>query len=115
MNSLMWTATRKALRVLGAGFGLLVFTLPLFSQANQGAIQGGVFDQTGGAIAGATVTVIDLARGVARPLTTDSAGVYLAPVGQSFKVDLVLQPGAQTQTQTITVTSAAPSGTGGCL
>lgn len=44
MNSLMWTATRKALRVLGAGFGLLVFTLPPFSQANQGAIQGGVFD-----------------------------------------------------------------------
>lgn len=72
--------------------------------------------------------MIDLARGVARPLTTDSAGVYLAPkltpgtytvraeakgfqtvehakifleVGQSVKVDLVLQPGAQTQTITV--------------
>lgn len=33
-NELIWAS----------GFGLLVFTLPPFSQANQGAIQGGVFD-----------------------------------------------------------------------
>ena len=103
-------------------------------QANQGTIQGGVFDQTGGAIAGATVTVIDVARGVSRPLTTDGAGAYVAPnlipgtftvraeakgfqtvehanvaleVGQTVRVDLILQPGAQTQT--ITVTWEAPT------
>src|ERR1700736_6492021 len=79
MEFLGWIAVQKAFRVVGASFGLLLFALPLFSQANQGTIQGGVFDQTGGAIAGATVTIIDVARGVSRPLTTDSAGVYVAP------------------------------------
>ena len=134
MKSLVWITVKKTIRVLGASFGLLLFTLPLFSQANQGTIQGGVFYQTGGAMARATVTVIDVARGAARPLTTDGAGVYVAPnlipgtytvrveakgfqtlehanilleVGQTLKVDLVLQPGAQTQT--ITVTSEAPA------
>src|SRR5580704_15053134 len=57
---------------------LLLVCVPLFSQTNQGRIQGGVFDQTGGAIAGATVTVTDVARGVARTLVTDSAGEYSA-------------------------------------
>ncbi len=111
----------------------LLLGLPAFPQAGQGNIQGGVFDQTGGAIAGATVTVIDTARGISRPLTTDTAGQYLAAsvnpgiytvrgeakgfqttehanvlveVGQTIRVDLTMQPGAQTQT--VTVTSEAP-------
>jgi len=113
---------------------ILLFCLPVFPQANQGTIQGSVFDQSGGAIAGATVTVIDVARGVSRPLTTDNAGAYLAPnlipgtytvrgtangfqvlehsnvvvgVGQTVRVDLVLQPGQQTQTVTVTSEAAA--------
>jgi hypothetical protein len=114
---------------------MMVFlvSLPLFSQANQGAIQGAVLDQSGGAVAGAMVTVIDVARGASRVLTTDSAGAYVATnlipgtytvrgeargfqvlehanvlveVGQNVRVDLVLQPGAQTQT--VTVTSEVP-------
>jgi hypothetical protein len=107
---------------------------PLFSQSSQGTIQGSVFDQSGGAIAGATVTVTDVARGLVRTLTTDSAGEYVAQnlnpgaytvkaeakgfqalehsgvqveVRQNIRVDLTLQPGAQTQT--ITVTSEAPA------
>lgn len=113
--------------------GVFFLCLPAFPQAGQGTIQGGVFDQQGGAIAGATVTVIDTARGIQRPLTTDSAGAYLAAsvnpgsytvraeakgfstaertnvlveVGQTIRVDLTMQPGAQTQT--VTVTSEAP-------
>ena len=112
---------------------VLVVCQPLFSQGNQGTIQGSVFDQSGGAIASATVTIIDATRGVNRPLMVDSAGAYIATnltpgtytvrceasgfqtverpnvlveVGQNIRVDLVLQPGAQTQT--ITVTSAPP-------
>jgi carboxypeptidase family protein/TonB-dependent receptor-like protein len=108
---------------------LLLLCLPLFSQNSQGGIQGGVFDQTGGAIAGATVTVIDVARGVNRVLISDSAGQYVAnnlnpgtytvraeakgfrteehsgvlvEVGQNIRVDLVVQPGEQTQTVTVT-------------
>ena len=36
---------------------LLVAALPLFSQGSQGTIQGGVYDTSGGTIAGATVTI----------------------------------------------------------
>src|SRR5579883_638103 len=113
---------------------LLVYTVPTFGQGNQGTIQGGVFDQSGGAIAGAMVTVTDVARGTSKVLTADSAGQYVAAsltpgtytvrgeangfqalehtnivveVGRNIRVDLVLQPG--TQTQAITVTSEVPS------
>jgi hypothetical protein len=108
---------------------LCLVCLPLFSQTNQGAIQGAVLDQSGGAIAGAAVTVIDVARGTTRALTTDGAGQYVATnlnpgtytvsaeakgfrriehsgvlveVGQEIRVDLVVQPGEQTQTVTVT-------------
>ena len=67
-------SVKKALPALVATLALLLVCVPAFSQGSQGAIQGGVFDQSGGAIAGATVTVTDVARGVARTLTTDSAG-----------------------------------------
>ncbi len=90
-------------------------------------------DQSGASIAGATVTILDVERGVSRPLTTDTAGQYSAPslipgtytirvefkgfkvveradvvvgVGQDIRVDLSLQPGDQTQT--VTVTGEAP-------
>jgi hypothetical protein len=119
---------------LGAGALALLLCFPLLSQTSQGTIQGGVFDQSGGAIAGATLTVIDVARGVARTLTTDGAGQYIAngltpgtytvraeargfrnvehsgvllEVGQNIRVDLVVQPGEQTQT--ITVTGEVPA------
>ncbi len=100
----------------------------------QGTIQGSVFDQSGGAIPGAMVTVTDVARGTSKVLTADSAGEYVAvdltpgtytvrgeakgfqvvehtnvsvEVGRNTRVDLVLQPG--TQTQTITVTGEVPA------
>jgi hypothetical protein len=112
----------------------LLTCIPLFSQGSTGRIDGTVTDQTGGAIVGAKVTVTDVQRGVARALTTDSAGAYSAPnlipgtyiiraefqgfrplerqnilleVAQEIRVDLSLQPGEQTQT--ITVTGEAPA------
>ena len=75
------------------------------------------------------MSVIDTARGITRSLTTDDAGQYNAPnlmpgsytirveapgfqaferqnvpveVGQELHVDATLQPGAQTQTVTVT-------------
>jgi len=125
--------SRGATLALTATLGALLLCVPLLSQGNQGTIQGGVFDQTGGAIAGATVTIVDPARGLSRPLTTDTAGQYFAAnltpgaytvrgeakgfqtvehpnvmvqVGQNIRVDLTLLPGAQTQT--VTVTSEVP-------
>ena len=124
----------KARQVLGVGIAVLLFCLPVLSQSSQGILEGGVFDQSGGAVAGATVTVIDVARGVMRALVTDGAGEYVATnltpgtytvraeakgfrtvehsgvlveVGQNIRVDLVLEPGEQTQT--ITVTAEIPA------
>ena len=100
-----------------------------FSQASQSSIQGTLTDQTGGVIPGAMVTVVDVARGGTRSLTTDGAGQYVAPsvipgtytvraeaagfskmertgviveVGQNVRVDLALRAGEQTQTVTVT-------------
>jgi hypothetical protein len=115
--------------LLTALLGIFLIPLSAFSQGNQGTIEGGIFDQTGGAIAGAMVTVTDVARGVSRSLTTDDAGQYVAAslnpgtytvraeakgfrtvehngvlvqVGQNIRVDLTVQPGEQTQTVTVT-------------
>src|SRR6266849_7061039 len=119
--------------VLGTILGVLLFSLSLFAQANFGRILGTVTDQTGGVLAGATVSIIDTQRGLARTLATDAAGEYNAPtltpstytvrveakgfkrldrqnvvvtVGQEVRVDLTPQPGDQTQT--VTVTEAIP-------
>ncbi len=124
----------RAARVLGLMLALCIICVPLFSQTTQGTIQGTVFDQSGGAIAGAMVTVVDVARGVTRTLTADSAGEYaatnltpgtftvraeskgfqaqehsgvLVQVGENIRVDLTLSPGEQTQT--VTVTGEVPS------
>src|SRR5437588_12969316 len=123
----------RAINLLGVGVGVLLFSLSLFSQGNNGRILGTVTDQTGGVISGATVSVIDKDRGVARTLTTDDAGEYNAPtlipgtyivraeangfkrlerqnvaveVGKEIRVDLTVQPGEQTQS--VTVTEAIP-------
>ena len=129
-----WNARcRQAMPWLGAMFALLVLCMPAFSQGNAGRILGTVTDASGGAVAGAAVTVVDVARGVNRTLTTDDAGEYNAPnlipgsytvrveakgfkklerqnveiqVGQEIRVDLTVQPGEQEQT--VTVTEAVP-------
>ena len=55
-----------AARVLAACFALTLICMPVRSQVNLGRIGGTITDQTGGAIAGATVTVLDVERGVPR-------------------------------------------------
>ena len=125
--------TNRITFLLLATLSVLLLSSPLFSQGNFGRILGTVIDQTGGVVSGATVTIIDKDRGVARTLTTDQAGEYNAPtlipgtytvraeakgfkllerqnvelgVGKEVRVDLTIQPGEQTQT--ITVTEAIP-------
>jgi hypothetical protein len=131
--SLLSSRMRKALQLIGGTIGVLLFCLPTFSQGNFGRILGTVTDQSGGVLAGATVTVTDTDRGVTRALTADTAGEYDAPtltpgtysvrveargfktierqgidvgVGREVRVDLALQPGEQQQT--ITVTESVP-------
>src|SRR5437879_11727054 len=125
--------TSRITFLLLASLGVLLFSVPLFSQGNFGRILGTVADQTGGVISGATVSIIDKDRGVARALTTDDAGEYNAPtlipgtytvraeakgfktlerqnvvleVGKEVRIDLTVQPGEQTQS--VTVTEAIP-------
>jgi len=124
---------RKAIPVAGLSLVVLLISAPLFSQANLASIQGTVTDQSGAAVAGASVTVTDAARGVSRTLTTDQAGEYnaaaLVPgtktvrvdfagfktvertnvvleVGDNVRVDFSIQPG--TVTQTVTVETSVP-------
>lgn len=120
-------------RIAFAALVSLLICVPGFSQGNVSRILGTVTDQSGGTIAGATVTVTDVQRGIPRALTTDQSGEYVATsllpgtysvraeakgfktvehsnllleVGNDLKVDLVLQPGEQTQT--VVVTEQAP-------
>src|SRR5580692_12522548 len=79
MNGLVCLKLRRAMAILATVVAVLLLAVPAFPQANQGTIQGSVFDQSGGAIVGATVAVLDVARGGTRTLTTDSAGAYVAP------------------------------------
>ena len=110
----------SGVRVLASIVGILLVSISLSAQSNQGRILGTVRDASGGSIAGATVTVTDTLKGVSRTLTTDEAGEYAAPnldpstyrvrvefkgfktydrqglditVGQEAKVDVTMQPG----------------------
>jgi hypothetical protein len=110
-------------------FGVLLFSMPARAQLNYGRIYGAITDQTSGAMAGATVTVLDVDRGISRSIVADDAGEFSASsllpgtytvraeakgfkaaehgglkvgVGQDVRVDLTLQPGEQTQTVTVT-------------
>ena len=128
------TAPSKAVaQLLCATIGVFLICLPVWSQGNAGRILGTLTDQSGGVMVGATVTVTDTQRGTTRTLTTNQAGEYNGPgllpstytvhaeakgfkaiervgiileVNQDLRVDLLLQPGQQTQT--ITVTEALP-------
>ncbi len=133
MRIITWVGVKKWIQLWGVCTAVLLVSLSAFSQANSGRILGSISDQTGGAIAGATVSVRDVERGTTRTLTTDEAGAYNAPnlvpgsytvkvefqgfrtverqnivleVGKEVRVDLSLQPGDQAQT--ITVTEAVP-------
>ena len=116
-------------RLFAEILAILLTSSLAFSQANLGHILGGITDQTGGAMAGVAVTVLDIDRGISRTLTTDPAGEFNAPnltpgnytvraeargfkiaersgialgVGQELRVDLTLQPGEQTEKVTVT-------------
>ena len=123
----------RVLQMAVATMLVLLVCLPAFPQTQAGRIEGNVFDQSGGVIVDATVTVTDVDRGVVRSLITDSAGAYAASsllpgkytvraeakgfktaehsdivvqVGQNIRIDVTLQPGEASQT--ITVSGAPP-------
>lgn len=124
---------RKSFGLLALISAVLLLSLPAYPQGNTGRILGAVSDQSATYIAGATVTITDVERGVSQTLKTDSDGAYIAinllpgtytvraevkgfkvferknillEVGKDVRVDAVLQPGSATET--ITITEQAP-------
>jgi len=69
----------QAISRLAAIVCTLLACFPLLAQTYTARILGNVTDPSGAAVAGANVTITDLARGVSRSLTTDDAGFYVAP------------------------------------
>ena len=57
---------------------ICALSLPGLAQSTAGRILGSISDQSGAAVAGATVVVTDVQRGTSRTLTTDQAGAYVA-------------------------------------
>lgn len=58
---------------------VLAIAHPTFSQTTMGRILGTVSDQSGAAVAGATVLITDVQRGTTRTVATDASGEYAAP------------------------------------
>lgn len=106
----------------------------LAAQTSTGRILGNVTDSSGAAVPNAAITITDAQRGTTRTLTSDGVGAYNAPsllpstysvkvqaqgfrtsersgitldVNAQVEIDLVLQPGEQTQT--VTVNAEAPT------
>jgi hypothetical protein len=123
----------NSIRLMTVTMAVLLLSFSAFSQGSSARILGTVTDQSGGVVAGATVSVVDTERGVTRTLTTDDAGEYNAPnltpgnylvraeatgfkkiertgialeVGKEVRVDLTVQPGELGQT--VTVTESVP-------
>jgi hypothetical protein len=81
----------KRIRVLALLCLLPATPLPLFSQTTTGRIIGNVHDQSGAAVAGASLTITDVQRGTVRSATSDDSGGYvvsnLAPGVYSVRVE----------------------------
>ncbi len=126
-----WLKKREILIVVLAL--AVLYTPRLKAQLESGSLFGTVTDPTGAVIVGAHVVVENTLTGARFDETTNRSGSYIAPVlpqgtykvtvvmdgfkkavtdrldlsvGQRREADLVLQPGADTQT--VTVTEAAP-------
>ncbi len=117
------------LKLLSATCALLLLSVSAMAQSTTGRILGTLTDQSGAAVAGATVLVTDIQRGTSRSLTTDGSGDYAAPdlppgtykihveargfksverpnvlieVASDVRADFSLQPGQVSETVTIT-------------
>src|ERR1700686_21393 len=120
---------QKYVRLGVVVLGTLFLCVPAFAQGSFGRILGTVTDQSGGVVSGATVTIVDIDRGVTKTLVSNDVGEYSAPtlqagnykvrgeakgfkvterqnivleVGKEVRVDVSLSPGAVAETMTIT-------------
>src|SRR5207244_6756437 len=78
MTSVM-LRSRMTMCLLSTTLVVLMFSLALFAQANFGRILGTVSDPSGAVLPGASISILDTQRGLARTVTTDEVGQYNAP------------------------------------
>lgn len=71
--------TSRAFRLTFVAFTLLALSVSALAQSTAGRILGTLTDQSGAAVAGATVVVTDTQRGTSRTVTTDESGSYAVP------------------------------------
>lgn len=90
-------------RLNGALFAALLLAVslscgsPLWAQVVGANLNGIVSDSSGGSIVSAQISITDVATGVGRAVTTDSAGLYTAPNLPAGKYDVtVTAPGFST-------------------
>jgi hypothetical protein len=120
------------LKLSGALMTAMLCVLSVWSQESRGTIVGMVSDQSGAAVAGATVEVVHRAQGVKQVFRTNQSGLFQAPylipgeyevsasmegfkravrptvnvqVGDRVSVDLVLEVGLPEQSVTVTAES----------
>jgi Carboxypeptidase regulatory-like domain/TonB dependent receptor len=123
-NSRVTTTSRLLLAVVT----MFVFSAVGLAQSTAGRILGTLTDQSGAAVAGASVVVSDVQRGTSRTMTTDVSGAYTVPdlqpgtykihveakgfksierpnvlieVATDVRADFTLQPGQVTEMMTI--------------
>src|SRR6516162_4390556 len=65
-------------KTVGVFLFFVVVILTLHAQTTTGRILGTVHDQSGAAIANATITLTDTQRGITRQLATDESGNFVA-------------------------------------
>jgi Carboxypeptidase regulatory-like domain/TonB dependent receptor len=119
------TATSK---LFLATLTFLLFSVAALAQTTAGRVLGTLTDQSGAAVPGATVSITDAQRGIARTVTTDDSGDYAVPdlqpgtykihveakgfkaaerpnveieVASDVRADFALQPGQITEIVTI--------------
>src|SRR4051812_384037 len=71
--------SRFLTRVVLIVLSFLAFSLTVSAQETRGAIQGRVFDASGGSIVGAQVRATNSATGVELTATTNESGNYVLP------------------------------------
>ena len=88
-------------RTLCVVVGVFLSVAPAFGQGGVAEINGGAVDQTGSALPGATITIVDEATGLQRTSVANESGrfviVAVTPGRYTVRAEL---PGFQTQTQT---------------
>ena len=117
------------IQVLGIVCLILAVAVPMSSQTTTGRILGTVSDQSGAAVAGASLVITDVQRGTSRTVATDASGEYAAPelppgvykmraeakgfksverpnivleVAQDLRVDISLSPGQVSEIVVVT-------------